>query len=540
MAQRGFGAIILLFGFIAVILIIGLFYLFNPFGFNQKSKITSNIETKFGMVEMAKRTLYKGDQPAEILEEKSTRNLDGSLETIVTSGNMKLSHHLYTDNFILDFSNGVLNLQGFKSGTENAANYLTTGENILLFVSQDSSLQKTTETLNGKKINIYTIGGSKKTSFEFIKKASAQEEEASVLKVYVDDTTGVLQKIEQIPVGSVQPEEVIEYTEGPSLPPLPITDLPTETPTPQASLAPIPLGDQIAPTLTPEDVVNQLPNLTLEDQLKLIEEQFKKDRAYTGTLPDGSKSPSLTFIEEVRLETKEVKATSIEPAVVPSEGIQLNPLSIIPTPSGYNSPIMLLSSTVFNQQSKMYKTIDTTIPFDIGQFTKDNVKIRIDGVEVSNASTNLEPARSSSSTDPWTVSLLIPKGLSPGYHTIEVFMVDSWFLAPNILVTLPRPDEKVLELELFIDPPPLAVKLPDDKGYRVTLKGNNLIKPFTVSIGSTVLDDSAVEVNGSGELILTIPPNLPDGPIYSITITKGSQKAFRPSLLILGSSSPPN
>lgn len=526
--QKGFAPILLLVT-IFIVVVIGAVYYF-VFVKQNRNLFTNNPATntsqyKSGNVETAKRTLFKNGQPAEVLDEKSKRNSDGSLETIITSNNKKLSHHIYTRDFIIGLNNGVLNLQQLKSGTKQAVNYLTTGENILKYVSKTPNLSKTSTNLNGKKTIVYTIGGKKTTSFELIKSVFAQSDDNSLVKVYVDESTEVLKKVEQMPPDGVQPQEVIEYSEGPFLPPLPITD-------------------QNPPNIQPEDIVSQLPQLSLDDQLKLIEEKLKKDiEAQGGQLPEGPKEPpTLVSLREIAEETTEVKAVSIQPAVVPDGAIYLNPLSIIPTPSGYNSPIMLLSSTVFNQQARVDKALKENGVFNNEQFAKNNVKVRIDGNEVSNNGIGLGPALNGSTNSPWTVSLLIPKGLTPGYHTIEVFMVDSWYLAPNILVTLPRPDEKVLELELFINPPPLTTKLPDNQGYRVVLKGKNFIKPFTVSLDNTILDDKAVEVNGTEELVLTIPTNVPppsSGPAYGITITKDGQKAFRPSFLILGGPQPP-
>lgn len=545
--QKGFIPILLLV-IILIVVVIGAVYYFVFVKQNRNlltnNPVTNTSQYKSGNVETAKRTLFKNGQPAEVLDEKSKRNSDGSLETIITSNNKKLSHHIYTRDFIIGLNNGVLNLQQLKSGTKQAVNYLTTGENILKYVSKTPNLSKTSTNLNGKKTIVYTIGGKKPTSFELIKSVFAQSDDNSLVKVYVDESTGALKKIEQIPSVGVQPQEVIEYSEGPFLPPLPITNLPEGRPDQSPSLPPVPITDQNPPNIQPEDIVSQLPQLSLDDQLKLIEEKFKKDIEAQGSqLSEGPKEPpTLVSLKEIVEETTEVKAVSIQPAVAPDGAIYLNPLSIIPTPSGYNSPIMLLSSTVFNQQARVDRALKENGGFNNEQFAKNNVKVRIDGNEVSNDGIGLGPTLNGSTNSPWTVSLLIPKGLTPGYHTIEVFMVDSWYLAPNILVTLPRPDEKVLELELFINPPPLATKLPDNQGYRVVLKGKNFIKPFTVSLDNTILDDKAVEVNSTEELVLTIPANVPppsSGPAYGITITKDGQKAFRPSLLILGGSQPP-
>ena len=542
------GNFLIVVGIVFVILIAGAIYYFAFFK-QDKSPLTNNSYTntsqyKSGNIETSKRTLYKNGQPYEVLEENSKRNSDGSLETIVTSNNQKLSHHLYTKDFILGLSNGILNLQQLKSGTKQVVNYLTTGENILVYVNKTPNLQKTTTTLSGKKTTVYTIGGKKTTSFELIRSVFAQSDDSSLVKIYVDESTGVLKKVERIPLGGIQPQEVIEYSEGPFLPPLPITTLPQGTPGQSPSITPVPITEQNPPTFQPEDIVNQLPQLALDDQLKLIEEKLKKDLEAQGSqLPEGSKEPpTLVSFKEIAAETKEIKAVSIQPAVVPDGAIYLNPLSIIPTPSGYNSPIMLLSSTVFNQQARVDKALQENGVFNNEQFAKSNVKVRIDGNELNNDGIGLGPTLNGSTNSSWTVSLLIPKGLSPGYHTIEIFMVDSWYLSPNILVTLPRPDEKVVELELFINPPPLATKLPNNQGYRVVLKGKNFIKPFTVSLDNTVLDDEAVEVNGHEELILTIPSDIPSpskGPAYDVTITKDEQKAFRPSLLLLGGPPPP-
>jgi len=542
------GNFLIVVGIVFVILIAGAIYYFAFFK-QDKSPLTNNSYTntsqyKSGNIETSKRTLYKNGQPYEVLEENSKRNSDGSLETIVTSNNQKLSHHLYTKDFILGLSNGILNLQQLKSGTKQVVNYLTTGENILVYVNKTPNLQKTTTTLSGKKTTVYTIGGKKTTSFELIRSVFAQSDDSSLVKIYVDESTGVLKKVERIPLGGIQPQEVIEYSEGPFLPPLPITTLPQGTPGQSPSITPVPITEQNPPTFQPEDIVNQLPQLALDDQLKLIEEKLKKDLEAQGSqLPEGPKKPpTLVSFKEIAAETKEIKAVSIQPAVVPDGAIYLNPLSIIPTPSGYNSPIMLLSSTVFNQQARVDKALQENGVFNNEQFAKSNVKVRIDGNELNNDGIGLGPTLNGSTNSSWTVSLLIPKGLSPGYHTIEIFMVDSWYLSPNILVTLPRPDEKVVELELFINPPPLATKLPNNQGYRVVLKGKNFIKPFTVSLDNTVLDDEAVEVNGHEELILTIPSDIPSpskGPAYDVTITKDEQKAFRPSLLLLGGPPPP-
>lgn len=302
-------------------------------------------------------------------------------------------------------------------------------------------------------------------------------------------------------------------------------------------------NEQISPPNEPEYIVNQLTQLSLEDQLKLIEEQLKKDQAAQGNqLPEGPQEPpAVVVLKEIAEDTKEVKAISVEPSVIPDGAIYLNPLSIIPTASGYNSLSMELSSKIFNQQARVDRELKEKGVSDNIDFVRNNVKVRIDGVETSNSYTFLEPGGSTSLTQPWIIRLAIPKGLTPGYHTVEVYMVNSWYLAPNILVTLPRADEKVLELGLSTTPP-LVTKLPGNQGYKVVLKGKNLIKPFTVSLDNTVLDDTAVAVNGTEELILTIPANIPPpskGPAYDVTITKDGQKVFTPSFLILGSGPKP-
>lgn len=514
--QKGFLLIPLLI-IILIVISIGAFYLLTY------KQIKKTSVYKNGTVETAKRTFYKNGQPTQVFEEKSKRNSDGFLETVVTSNNKKVSHHLYTKDFIFGLTGGILNIQQLKSQVKGKANYLTTGENILKYVSKTPDLAKMITTLNGKKAIVYTIGRKKSASIELVKTVFAQKDDNSIVKIYVDKSTGVLQKVEQISAEGVQPQEIIEYSEGPFLPP--ITSLSNELPT-----------DQNLPLTQPEDIVSQLPQLSLEDQLKLIEERLRKELESQGDqLPKGPTEPTvLVALKEIAEETKEIKAVSVQPAIMPDGAIYLNPLSIIPTPSGYNSPTMLLSSTVFNQQLRVDSAIKEKEGFDNRQFIKNNVKVRIDGVEIDVNGIGLEPANNNNS--PWTVSFSIPKALAPGYHTIEVFMVDSWYLAPNFLVTLPRPDEKVLELELFVDTPPLATKLPDNQGYRVVLKGKNFIKPFTVSLGNTVLDDRAVAINGTEELILTIPANIPppsSGPAYDVTIMKDSQKVLAPRFLLI-------
>lgn len=468
-----------------IILVIAGLYFFNLSRQDKASNnpTATNKTSAKQAIEVATRTYFKNNKPFASIKEESKRNSDGFLETIVTKDGKKLSHHLFLKDKILSLNNGILTQQNFKIPAKEIS-YKTTGENFLNQIKQTPNLPKETINLNGEKVTIYTIEDLRKSSFEIVKNVYAQASIPGVTKIYISEADGELKKVESIEPATNQVSEEILYEDGPSEVPQPLVPVPLE---PQENLAPVPL------------------------------------------------------IEELKKEATEVKEIVIDTSVPispTSEPMILFPLSIIPTGSGYNTAYVDVVSKAFRIQELSEKALRETGQFDPQEFVLKNIKVRVDGTEIDyqnfNISVDVLYANVPDETTGF-VRFAIPVGLQPGYHTIEIFAVDTWYLVPYLMVALLPPDEGVLNLELNSEIPPTASALPNNQGYRIVLSGENLIKPFSVTLTNTQgkkfqLDDNSVEVNGTKELVFTLPSSFETG-IYSLTITKGSQTIYRPNYI---------
>lgn len=248
------------------------------------------------------------------------------------------------------------------------------------------------------------------------------------------------------------------------------------------------------------------------------------------TEPDIIPSPVATVLQEMGSEAKELKTIQLPPVITPDQSIYINPQSAIPVGNSYNSPMLQLSSVLFNQEERVNKELKSQGSFNTLDFIEKNIKVRIDGREINQGSISFD---SGNAGTPGKITFLIPGGLEPGYHTVEVFMIDSWYLTPNLLVTLPISNEEITQMDLNFSVPPLAFRLPDNQGFTVTLPGKNFRKPLSVSVGKTLLNDNQITIPDSDKLILQLPPSFQPG-IYDLTIIKGDQKIFRPSFLMVG------
>ncbi len=488
-------------GFLAIILVLGVgFYLWK---ISEKESVTQpqvmQVQTK---QEVATRTIFKNSKPSIIIKEESKRYPDGSLETKVSSNNTTLSHHLYLKDKILKLSNGILTSVKFKFNI-NPNTYLTTGENILNLISKTPNLIKANSKLNGQNVIVYTIGSKQKTGFELIKSAFAQADQAGgMAKIYIGEEDQQLKKIETIEPSSSNVIEEIAYEEGPKLIPAPLEPKQLE-PSP---LEPSPLEP------SPSSMVSESP---------------------------------ISVIEFMERQAEEEKEIIVDPSIVPTDQpISLFPLSVIPVNNekGYNSFFIDVTSKAFGIHQLYLKILRDTGFGDPNAFVKQYVKVRVDGIEIVLHDFNISVDilySNSPAEETGLVRFILPPDLQPGYHIIEVFAIDKWYLAPNLMVTLPDPNEATLQLELTNTLPPTAYALPNNQGYNITLSGKNLIKPFTVTLTttqglSTTLDDSNVVINGTDELVLNIPPSISPG-IYSLTITKGSQTIYRPNYVAITS-----
>lgn len=516
-------------GFISLLLIISLLIILVSglvsYFFLKKSSITEFIANKSPLTkvstneakitkESAKRTYFGNGQPIQVLEEESNRYPDGSLETVIKSGGEKLSQLLFIGNNIYRLSNSVLTLESFKLGESKPKSYLTSAEQLVKFIRQSPGIEKTLINNGGKKQIIYTIGSKKAIGLHIIDQVFAAEENSDTVKVYFDEKSGTLEKIEKVDPVSNQPQEVVEYTAAPSLNLDPSLNVSLKGINSQSS-----------------------SSASVEEQLKIINEQMKHQQLSPST-PEATliptqtavPSPVMAVLQEMGNEAKELKTIQLPPVVVPDQAIYINPQSTIPVGTSYNSPLLQLSSTLFNQEARIEKALRDNNSFNTIDFIRKNIKVRVDGSEISQASISFD---SGNAGNPGKVTFLIPEGLAPGYHTVGVFMTGSWYLAPNLLVTLPMSNEGVVQMDLNFSVPPLAFRLPDNQGFTVTLTGKNFSKPLSVSVGKTLLNEDQVTISDSDKIVLKLPPSFQPG-IYDLTITKGDQKIFRPSFLMVG------
>lgn len=514
---------------IVVLLLIGLF-VFIQQRQNQNTTATptptgQNTVPESGKIktETAVHTFYEKGQVTATVNEVNRRYGEQMLETVVTKDGQKLSQQLFLPNMILQMNNGALSQQKFISSSSKTV-YRTTSENILEYIKSNSDLKPTISNTNGVEMERYTLGENKVSSFFFIKTALAQDN-TNLVNIYVGKSTKEVKKIERIDPLTNQNLEVIDYQIELLPPPPPPYELIISQPPQQVTEVPNTLT---SPPITPNNQLDPLKEKLLTDLQQ--EEMIKQSLALL---------PIIAVANEMNQEATSIKVNNIQPPMVPDEAIYLEPISVIPTTTSYNSPIMMLTSKVFNQRAVVDKDIREKGGFDTLTFVKNNIKIRIDGVEIQNSNTSLSDRQNNptSLTVPWTVISMIPKGLTPGYHTVEVYMVNSWYLAPSLLVVLPKPNERVTELQLTFDKPPKAVLMPDNQNYKITLYGKNFSKPLSVYLDDTLLSDSNVVVSNPEELMLIIPLSIPKpshGPAYDVTIVKDGQRIIKPSFLSIG------
>lgn len=554
------------------------------------AKPTTNVQA----AELATRTIYQSGGATSIFKEESTRYADGSLETKVSNNNTVLSHQIYLKDKILSLINGILTQQNFTSPANNLV-YKTTGENFIGLVKASRNPSKVSTTLNGKAVTVYTIGATKKTSFEFIKSAFAQTSDSGDIKVYVDDTSGSLEKVESLEPTTNKVNESITYENGPKLLPEPLApqgQLPqASTPQPLAPTSQQPQENKqsfilklgvITPLDEPKENVllsweevpgtvkynvflktagesdySQAPMLsvgttsTTVSVNKYTNFYFKVEacssqsciRSNEVFLPGQQpqtlepKEVPVEHIQEISKEAKQVKVVNVETpvALVASEPISLFPLSVVPIDSGYNTKIIKLTSKSLGQDLLLKQLLETGAS-NPQAFAQKYMKVLIDGSLVNDPEMWSDVINSSSPQDmSGALYFTIPQGLAPGYHTIEIFAVDKWLLGPSLMVSLPQNSEGTLEIQSGT--PPTAYLLPNNQGHKVTLSGKNIVKPFIVVLstnfgGGITLDDSNVLVNSTEELVLNIPPSV-KGAIYDLTISKGNQTVYKPNFIAI-------
>lgn len=467
------------------------------------------------IVELSTRTYFNNAKPSLVLKEENKKNVDGTLETRVSKDGKVLSRQLFLKDKILSLVDGILTEQIFKTIPKEVS-YKTTGDNFLDLIKNNPRASKETSTLSGKKVTVYTLGGSPKNVFDFVKNAYAEgDDNSGTTKIYIGDSDKELKKVETVGVSNQTTEEIV-YENGPKMVLVPMAQEADKVATDEVkpTVETVPVNPTVNPTVNPQD----------------------------------APTPASSAEAELKKEAKETKTVPVDPPmpVPPAEAISLFPLSLIPTATGYTNKYMDLVSKVFRIHEFMEKSLKETGTFDSQAFVLKYIKVKVDGVEIVPQNFNLVvdilyaniPGGASG-----LIRFAIPAGLAPGYHTVQVFAVDSWYLAPSIMVALPQGGENVLNLELESTFPPTASPLPDNQGFRISLSGKNLVKPFNVIFTDTqgkkmTLEDSSVEVKGTEELILTLPPSFPYG-IYSLTIIKGSQTIYRPNYIAVSSMKTP-
>jgi hypothetical protein len=469
--------------------------------------------------ELATRKYFNNGKVTQVLEEKNIKNEDGTLETVVTNNGQEISRQLYLKDKILSLIDGVLTQQVYKS-VPPVINYRTSGERYLDIVKSNPNLPKKSTVLNGKKVTVYTVGGAKTTGFNFIKSAYAQNFSSDVINISVEDGSEQLQKIEDLDPVTSQIKEEITYKNGPTIVNSQLSDGNNNTATSEGEQNKV--FPTIAPTLDPIISATASPNIPT---------------IVPSDNPVPVSSPEADMLKKAK-QTKEIPIDPPKP-LPPDKAITLFPLSVIPTTTGYTNMYIDLVSKAFQIHELTEKSLKETGMFDPREFVAKYIRVKVDGVEeILNQNPNIT-VDTLYANDPSLVTGVIrfeiPQGLLPGYHTVEVFAVDSWYLAPNIMVTLPQADEDVLELELKSKLPPIAYLLPDESGFEISLSGKNLIKPFSMIFTDSQgkqfpIDDSNITLDGTELMTIKLPPTFPMG-IYSLTISKGSQTIYRPNYI---------
>lgn len=498
--KKGFAPIILLLVLLTIVAFGTIFYFYSKKTENN-SLITSESQVDQGP-EIAVHTYFSGGKKAQSIKEVNKRYADGSLETVVSSNDKQLSRQLFLRDKILSLRNGVLTQQIFQAS--NKANlYKTSGEHYLTLVKNIPNLSQQASSFNDEEVTVYTLGDSKSSSLQLVPQAHAAET-TNITKIYIGKKTGKLKKVENIEPTTLQPIEEIVYDNGPSSDPQPLTPVPLE----------------------PKNKKDTAP-----EELKPIERQEE---------PQENISPT-SVVEELKSQAKEsndIEINTSVPVVPTSEPMIIFPTSIIPTDSGYNSPTVDVISNAFKIREFSEKSARETNVFDPQEFVLKNVKIRVDGKEIPYQNFNISVDIFSAFLPNQPTGFIrfnLPYGLQAGYHTIEIFAVDTWYLAPSLMVVLPQTGEDTLELQLYSDEPPIAFPLPNNEGYRLTLPGKNIVKPFKVILSNIQgekieIEDKNVSVNGNGELVLSLDQTFKTG-IYSLTIIKGSQTVYKPNFI---------
>lgn len=423
-------------------------------------------------IEIAKRSYFKENKVISTIEETSRRYADGSLETIVITNGKKLNHIVYLKDRIGNLSNGVLIEQKFKN-EKTSADYKTSSENFIELVKK-TTINPTSSTINGKKVKVYNLNSKKQSFFQLIKPVQAQQADVEgAVQLYIDESTNQLLRVEQ--------------------------------------------------------------TNSLNEIVERIDYSFEDSNVKLGQATQSANSEFPPPIEQLAQEANETRVIEIDPPVVPDDAIFILPLTVFITSSGYNSPLLELTSLLFNKEELIKETNQKGEVFYNQKFIAENVKVRFDGTEVKNDDIGdigtTDGSSSSSVLSSFVVT--IPKGLSPGAHSVEVFWRDSWYLAPNLMVSAPLDNEPVVEIPEKFDAPPIAKLTADGSAYTISLPGKNFSKPLTVALQGNKLDDKYIEVRSSEELILTFPKEMVDinhGP-YALIIIKGNQEIYRPSFL---------
>lgn len=408
--------------------------------------------------ELSTRTYFNNGKASQVLQEENIRSIDGSLETTVKKDGKIISHQLFLRDKILSLVNGILTQQIFKT-TPKTISYKTTGENFLDLIKNNPNSQKTTATLNGKKVTVYSLGSTPKNVFNFIKNAYAETvDNTGTIKVYVGDDDKELKKVESVDPNSNQTTEEITYENGPKMMPVALAPQANKVATEEVQSAgeTVTINPRMNPTVNPQDTSWQVSSAEAE----------------------------------LNKEAKETKKIVIDPPmpVPPDEAITLFPLSVISAGSEYTNKYVDLLSKVFRIQELEEKSLKETGKFDPQEFVLKNIKIKVDGVEITYKNFNISVDTLYANIPGGASGLIrfaIPVGLAPGYHTVQIYAVDSWYLAPSIMVALSQGGENVLNLELESTLPPTALPLPNNQGFRISLSGKNLVKPFSVTFSDT-------------------------------------------------------
>lgn len=460
--------------------------------------------------EIATHSYYKNNKSFQVIKEESKKYPNGEMETITMSNGEKLSHQLFLKDKIISLQNGFLTEQIFKS-SEKQPTYLTTAESFLNIIKQNPQLPKKAVTLNGKKMVVYIIN-DKKNTFNFVKQSYAQTLAPFTTNIFVSDK-GELVKVENIDSSTNQVTEDIAF-EGKDVNPTPTSIAEVYTP-PIESSVPATSSPALPPIAS--DAASPTPFVTLfpsESPLEPIEDQLKKEAQ----------------------DSKTIKYDTPVPYVPTTNPITIFPLSIIPQDSQYNNLFLEVASNVFQISEMEVKSLKEKSIFDPEEFVKNNIRVRIDGTEIPYQNFNITVDTFNpfdDKKDMGFVRFQIPSGLQPGLHTVEIFAINTWYLAPSFMVTLPTAGEKILNIDTHTQMSPIATST--STGHSITLHGENIVKPFSVTLTDTQgqrieVKDNDVVVEGTDTLILNVPDSGVKG-IYSLTIVKNGQTVYRPNFL---------